>query len=51
MKAGKHQSWKQHNSAVAYAEHSLTMHNPLFSVHKFRLNKLMRCFYCPVSSK
>ena len=38
MKACKHQSWKQHNSAVAYAGHSLTMHNPLFFVHKFSLN-------------
>ena len=51
MKAGKNQSWERPNSAVAYAGHSLTMHNPLFFVHKFRLNKLMPCFYCPVSSK
>ena len=35
MKAGKHQSWKQHNSAVAYVEHSLTMHNPLFLFTNF----------------
>ena len=51
MKAGKNQSWERRNSAVAYAEHSLTTHNPLFFVHKFRLNKLMRCFSWPVSSK
>ena len=39
MKAWKNQSWERRNSAVAYAEHSLTTHNPLFFVHKFRLNK------------
>ena len=28
MKAGKYQSWERRNSAVAYAGHSLTKHNP-----------------------
>ena len=30
------------NGAVGYIENSLTVHNPLFSVHKSRLNKLMQ---------
>ena len=32
------------NGAVDYIENSLTVHNPLFSVHKSRLNKLMQSF-------
>ena len=30
---------------------SLTVHNPLFSVHKLRLNKLMQCFYWSITSQ
>ena len=30
---------------------SLTVHNPLFSVHKLRRNKLMQCFYWSITSK
>ena len=41
----------ENNGAVVYVESSLTVHNPLFFVHKLWLNKLMRCFYWSVSSK
>ena len=41
----------KNNGAVAYIENSLTVHNPLFFVHKLLLNKLMQCFYWSVSSK
>ena len=37
--------------AVVYVGSSLTVHNPLFSVHKLWLNKLMRCFYWSITSK
>ena len=33
------------NGAVVYVGSSLTLHNPLFFVHKLWLNKLMRSFY------
>ena len=53
MKPGRHQSRKQRcpKGAVVYVESSLTVHNPLFFVHKLWLNKLMRCFYWSLSSK
>ena len=41
MKAGKLQSWN--NGAVVYIGSFLTVHIPLFFVHKLWLNKLMRC--------
>ena len=41
----------ENNGAVGYVGSSLTVHNPLFYVHKLRLSKLMRCFYWSVSSK
>ena len=38
--------------AVVYVGISLTVHNPLFSVHKLWLNKLMQlCFYWSITSK
>ena len=39
MKAGKPTM-----PSVVYVERSLTMHNPLFFLHKLWLNKLMRRF-------
>ena len=53
MKPGRHQSRKQRcpKGAVVYVESSLTVHNPLFFVHKLWLNKLMWCFYWSVSLK
>jgi len=41
----------ENNGAVVYVGSSLTVHNPLFSVHKLWLNKLMQCFYWSESSK
>ena len=41
----------ENNGAVGYVGSSLTMHNPLFSVHKLWLNKLMQCFYWSVTLK
>ena len=41
----------ENNGAVVYVGSSLTVHNPLFFVHKLWLNKLMQCFYWSVSSK
>ena len=41
----------ENNGAVGYVGSSLTVHNPLFFVHKLWLNKLMRCLYWSVSSK
>ena len=37
------------NGAVGYVGSSLTVHNPLYFVHKFRLNKLMQCLILLVS--
>ena len=41
----------ENNGAVGYVGSSLTVHNPLYFVHKLSLDKLMRCFYWSVSSK
>ena len=46
MKAGKQ---VKNKGAVAYDESSLTVHNPLFFVHKLGLNKIMRGFNWSVS--
>ena len=35
----------ENSGAVGYVGSSLTVHNPLFSVHKLWLNKLMQFFY------
>ena len=43
---GKPANFKVENSGtVGYVGSSLTPCNPLFFVHKLRLNKLMQCFY------
>ena len=39
------------NGVVGYVRSSLTVHNPLLSVHKLWLNKLMQCFYRSITSK
>ena len=41
----------ENNGAAVFVGRSLTVHNPLFFVHKLWLNKLMRCLYWSVSSK
>ena len=41
----------ENSGAVVYVGSSLTMHNPLFLVHKLWLNKLTWHFYWSVSSK
>ena len=41
----------ENNGAVVYVRISLTVHNPLFFVHKLWLNKSMRCLYWSVSFK
>ena len=41
----------ENNGAVIYVGSSLTVHNPCFFVLKFRINKLIPCFYWSVSSK
>ena len=41
----------ENNSAVGYVGSSLTVHNPLFPVHKLWLHKLVQCFYWSVTSK
>ena len=41
----------ENNGAVVYVGSSLTLHNPLFFVHKLWSNKLMRFFYLSVSLK
>ena len=39
------------NGAAGYVGRSLTVHSPLFPVHKLYLNKLMQCFYWLITSK
>ena len=41
----------KNNSVTVYVGSSLKVHNPLFSVGKLRLNKLMQRFYWSVRSK
>ena len=41
----------ENNASVVYVGSSLTVHNPLFFVDNFGLNKLMPCFYWSTSSK
>ena len=41
----------ENNGALVYVGSSLTVHNPLFFVHNWKVNILMRCFYWSVSSK
>ena len=41
----------ENNGVVGYVGSSLTVKNPLFSVHKLWLNKLMQCFYWSINSK
>ena len=41
----------ENNGAVVYVGSSLTVHSPLFFVHKLWLNKLMRCFYWSVQNE
>ena len=41
----------ENNGAAVFVGSSLTVHNPLFFVHKLWLNKLMRCLCWSVSSK
>ena len=46
---GKKKKKKIENcGAVGFVGSSLTVHNPLFFVHKVWLNKLMNCFYWSV---
>ena len=37
---------ENNGAVVLYVGSSLTVHNPLFFVHKLRLSKSMRRFYC-----
>ena len=39
------------NGVVGCVRSPLTVHNPLLSVHKLWLNKLMQCFYRSITSK
>ena len=41
----------ENNGVVGYVRSFLTVHNPLHSVHKLWLNKLMQCFYRSITSK
>ena len=41
----------ENSGAVGYFGSSLAVHNPLFPVHRLRLNKSIQCFYWSITSK